>query len=346
MSITEVARRANLSIATVSRVLNGSRRVDAAVAERVRRAARELRYVPLRKRAGKTNHAARAGLKNIALVAIGGVVRDWFSLPVMSSVVARLTQEANAHGLSVMIEELREGRKISALRERGIDAALAFIEAAAGHQIADALARQMPIVNVFGSALTAPAIDYIGPDDGRVGYIAAEYLLSRGCKSLAVLTNAPQWDFTLFRAKGFALAARATGNLPTVFITGGGSQPMDFYGHDLRIRQTLPELVDDLIAARPDGLFVTRDAETVEVYRLLEERGIAANRDILMVSCDNEDVRLSALPRRPVSIDLGAGEIARQALNQLISRARNPDQAPVRILTEPQIQIAPHDVEG
>src|SRR5439155_13761962 len=102
-------------------------------------------------------------------------------------------------------------------------------------------------------------------------------------------------------------------------------------------RPTLAEVLDELVARRPAGLFVSRDEEVVQVYRLLGERGVEPGRDVRIVSCDNENVRLSMLHPRPATIEIGTAEIARRAVRRLENRIKNPLEAPVRVLVNPQL---------
>src|ERR1043165_5147990 len=66
-TIKDVARRANVSVATVSRALNGHENVASAVRERVHSAARDLRYTP--------HHAARS-LSSRRTETVGVVLPD------------------------------------------------------------------------------------------------------------------------------------------------------------------------------------------------------------------------------------------------------------------------------
>src|SRR6476659_5363213 len=66
-TIKDVARRANVSVATVSRALNGHENVASAVRERVHSAARELRY--------STHHPARS-LSSRRTETVGVVLPD------------------------------------------------------------------------------------------------------------------------------------------------------------------------------------------------------------------------------------------------------------------------------
>ena len=87
------------------------------------------------------------------------------------------------------------------------------------------------------------------------------------------------------------------------------------------------------------GLFVPRDEETVQIYRLLQSRGIIPGRDLEIVSCDHEDVRLSALDPKPASIELNTQEIGRRAIQRLMSRMKHPGEPEVRMQVAPKLEL-------
>ena len=66
--------------------------------------------------------------------------------------------------------------------------------------------------------------------------------------------------------------------------------------------------------------------------------------EVVIVSCDNETVRLSTLHPRPASIDLAAAEIARQAVRRLSSRIQHRDEPPIRTLVNPRLVPGEGDV--
>ena len=92
--------------------------------------------------------------------------------------------------------------------------------------------------------------------------------------------------------------------------------------------RNLDELVSAIAGAspRPTGLFVANDATTAQLYSLLGRHGMKVERDVTLVSCDNEQIRLSALHPRPASIDTGAEEVGFRAVVRLMSRMRRPDE--------------------
>jgi DNA-binding LacI/PurR family transcriptional regulator len=96
---------------------------------------------------------------------------------------------------------------------------------------------------------------------------------------------------------------------------------------------------------RPDGLFVACDRTTAELYPVLARHGLQVGRDIKIVSCDNEQIRLSALHPRPASIDIGAEEIGFRSVVRLLARLRRPQEGPIVIQVSPRLafsELPPH----
>jgi len=338
VSVTQIAARAGVSIATVSRVLNNTRRVNPDIAEQVRKAMTDLRYLPRLQR--RRNHANGVAHKRIAIVSLGGPYRDWFEMPVMASVVAEITRAAQADHFSLLMTEMSDPSKLSPiLRQREIDGALVFIHSDWDASAAAVLAQRLPVVRVMGGQLAPVQIDHIGPDNNAIGYLAASHLVSRDCRTIGFLTTQPSWDLNKLRAQGFAAAGHEAGVMTQAYVVGAQPHFAALCGPQTRAAATLAEVIDELCAERPAGLFVSRDEELAQVYRLLAERGCKPGRDIEIVSCDNENVRLSMLDPRPASIEIGTAELALRAVRRLEGRMKHPDEPPVRILVTPRLVL-------
>jgi len=204
------------------------------------------------------------------------------------------------------------------------------------------LSRQMPVVRVMGGPLTAADIDYVGPDNFHVGYVACEYLLNQGLTELAFLTNCIGWDFIEQRAMGFMSCATSARIRPTMYLEGGDTPRHMLYGHDPVIESSCSRLIARLAETRrgPVGLFVPRDSETTEVYAVLREHRLEPGRDVIVVSCDNEQMRIATLSPRPMSIDLQPADIARRSVRRLLQRIKNPTESTVRMLVLPKLPIS------
>jgi LacI family transcriptional regulator len=348
--VVEIAKLANVSIATVSRVMNNPDTVKPETAEAVRRvieqmpdrgAARQVRRGP---RQGSRPKAKGHGQTTIAIVSIGQAHGPWFQMPVMAKVIAGITREANERGLVLQIEQGRSSDELGmVLRSRGVGGVLMFLSASNDTDALQALSRHTPVVRVMGEAIATRGIDHVCPDNAAVGALAFDYLAEQGCQGVAFLTANPGWDLIHMRAFGFRTRALQCGRsvAPTAYIAAATDADRERYGTRAVARPTLEAAVDAFVQSspRPAGLFVPRDEETVIVSRLLAARGVVPGRDVTLVSCDNEDMRLSALDPRPASIELGTVEIGRLAVRRLLSRMRRPHEPAVKIQAAPRLAL-------
>lgn len=340
MSVVQIAKLAGVSVATVSRVINNSPRVKPKTAEQVRKAVAQLGLTGAGVRRGprrRTN--AKNQVDHLAIVTLGQPHSQWFQLPVMAAVISGIMREAKAHHISVQIEETFSPAELSeALANQRVQGSLVFLPAGADPAAVESLARQTPCVRVMGDSLTQTGVDHVCPDNVAVGHLALQYLLSHGCRECAFMANHPHWEFVRLRAFGFQSAAFAAGlAAPRIFIVSEEKALKDYYGMPASAAKTMEELVEAFATKtpRPRGLFVPRDEETATVYRLLAHHGIKPGKDVIVVSCDNEEIRLAALEPRPASVEIRPAEIGRRAVRQLLHRIAHPDDAAVRL------QIAP-----
>jgi LacI family transcriptional regulator len=350
MTVHEIAKLAQVSTATVSRVLNGTGTVKPETAQVVRRIIEQhgsrAEQVMVRRGPRQGSRRVPRGQvgTTIAIASIGQASGPWFQMPVISQVIAGITREANERGLVVQIEEGSSPEQLGAtLRSRGVGGVLTFLPSGADPEILVALNRHVPVVRVMGEATSAQGVDHVCPDNVAVGAVAYDYLMAEGCRTVGFLTANPSWDLIHMRAFGFqthALRSSAQQS-PTAFIAARSEAERERYGVRTIARPTLEAAVDAFVQAnpRPAGLFVPRDEEAVAVYRLLGARGIRVGRDVIIVSCDNEELRLSALDPRPASIELGTVEIGRWAVRRLVSRMRRPHEPAVKIQATPRLAL-------
>jgi DNA-binding LacI/PurR family transcriptional regulator len=266
----------------------------------------------------------------------------------MAAVVAEVTRAAQEQHVGTLITEMPDPAALNpALRRQAVDGALAFVTSELPADATDFLAQQMPVVRVMGATIAPLKVDHVGPDNDAVGYLGCQTLLGCGCRSLAYIAFHPTWDLGKLRGHGFTAAALDAGVRPHAFLVGKAEDDhLDcLYGTASTIApdaQTLLQQLARAIRSRKDsstplGLFVSRDEEAVVVHQGLAALGIRISVDPIIVSCDNEQVRLAALHPRPISIDLDAPQIARNAVNRLLDRMKHPHDPPVRILVRPRI---------
>lgn len=272
-TISDVAREAGVSPATVSRVFNGGR-VTAERAERVRRVAADLGFSP--------NRVARSLRKQRSSV-IGLIIPD-IENPYFTSLARGVEDAAQQTNLSVVLcntdEDVEKER-------RYIDIAIAeqmagVIVAAASRNRTDLsllTERGVPTVAVDRWPRGA-SVDAVLVDDEHGGEAATMHLLRRGYRRVACITGPQGASTSEERLAGYRSALRH-------FSQDGagegvnGSPEHEEYWHaytryaDFRVEGGR-EAMADLLAMEepPDSVFVTNNLMAVGALQALHDAGL------------------------------------------------------------------------
>ena len=133
-TIRDVARRARLSVATVSRALNGFENVSEQARQRVSEAVRELGYVP---------HAGARSLSLARTNAIGVVLPDLHG-QFFSEIVRGMDREASRHGYLLLLSNLHGSPDQAAFALRTMHGRVDGLIVMAPHLNADDLSAALP----------------------------------------------------------------------------------------------------------------------------------------------------------------------------------------------------------
>lgn len=346
LSITDVAKASGVSVATVSRVLNGLTGVGAETAAHVKDVAGKLAYRPLRARQkiDRRTPSNRPRTGNIAIVTLGEV-RDWLQLPVMAAAVNGVRAMTDRAGYRLILSEVLDPFNSESLFQNlDIEGATVFVSSSFNQErIARALEilnARWPVVWAMGGPLPVN-VDHICPNNYRIGQLAHAHLSSYGCQNVAYVTTSPSWPMMRVRGHGFLDAALDAGRPARAFIYDKDTSLSSAYGPDVVTLNDTVRLMQKVASASPkiDGLFIANDRTAVELYPLMMRTGIHPVRDVAIIACDNEDVRLSALNPRPASIDIGAEQIGRRAVTRLLKRIAEPGDWPVTIQITPKLVL-------
>ena len=171
VTIKDVARQANVSVATVSRALNGHRNVAEDVRKRVLGVATALRYSP--------HHAARS-LSSRRTNTIGVVLPDLYG-EFFSELMRGIDQVAREQGLHLLVSSYHgnpeeQGNALRAMRGR-VDGLLLMYPFVGGDEVMDEnLAPSMPVVLMntaaTGGTRTALCVDGYGGARTMIGHLA------------------------------------------------------------------------------------------------------------------------------------------------------------------------------
>ncbi len=342
ISMIDVARRAGVGVGTVSRVINHAPTVRPDTAELVRRAMAGLGYKapPPDKRRGPRIGASAANRKqteNGVLVILGRRGLRWIldCAPVFSYVLHGIETALGERGQNLLIRQVRDWAGMGEVIAQTDPQGIIYLGDELPGSAADALAERS-LVWVMGSPIRSRA-DHIQPDHSQCGVLAAQWALRNGHRHCAVIGAG-------VGSQGNTICYRNDAFCWTIGQDGGSVLPL----YDLQVILSTPQqntaneavlvqLIDQLLAAnpRPTALLSQADLLTPTLYRLLTERGVAPQRDIQIITVNNERPYLTALSPQPVIIDLQAETIGRRAVDQLIWRLDPRTQPLMRILIEP-----------
>lgn len=353
-SIIEVARVAGVSTATVSRVLNNLPGVRAETVAQVRAAVDELNYTRLRTRSarkratGPNGRTAKLRSGSIAVLTLGQHGQIWHERPVMASVLSGIQRGCNVNELRLMLGEMDDPFKPSPLLvDRQVDGAVVFMSSWMPlnqyESIFQSMQRHCPVVWAMGMEMTVNGVDHVAPDNVGIGFLAFNHLHGLGCRRPAFVTADPSWPLMRLRGQSFLNSAFDAGLSPEVYAVTTDPRVAEPYGRRVVTAERLADLVAQLAAAdpRPDGIFVGNDHTTSSVFPLLAQLGLRVGQDLHVVSCDNEEARLSALHPRPASIDIGGDEIGYRCVNRLLNRIERPNGPPLIIQVAPRMKLPP-----
>jgi LacI family transcriptional regulator len=183
------------------------------------------------------------------------------------------------------------------------------------------------------------SVDHVTVDNVRIGHLGLEYLSQQKCDEVAFVSLAPEWTSVRLRAQAFMTAAHDRKVPATAYLLCSDPWPAEPYGGRVVTAATPEDLVAKMASAKPppNGLFIGTDAWTAQLYPILHSHGLKPMRNVQIVSCDNETMRLSSLFPRPATIDPGSEQIGYRAVVRLVARLRQSTELPFMILTCPQL---------
>lgn len=208
VTIDDVARLAEVHKATVSRALNAQTRdqVNVETLKRVKKAARQLGYVP---------NAMARGLRTSKSMTIGVIIPDLMN-PIFPPIIRGIEHVLQAQGYTVLIAntDSHDDVEISAfesLLQRRVDGFILATGRLDDQPVVDeAAAADVPVVLVNrGSGIGSCPL--VGGDNGRGIELAVAHLVELGHRHIVHAAGPPNFSTTRSRAEAFESAASRAG---------------------------------------------------------------------------------------------------------------------------------------
>ncbi|MCH9276058.1 LacI family transcriptional regulator [Bifidobacterium amazonense] len=291
-SITNVAALANVSTATVSRVLSGKRAKDDDIARRVRAAAEELNY--------SVNYAASA-LRSDVTNTIGLIIpsaTDPLSAQLLDELEPLTDVDSQQLLLGIGATQEKQEERIESLVARNVDGLI--IVTAPGAELAATLERQqIPIVQVGGRQRSFRT-SMVSIDDNAAMEMSVRHLAESGVRSVAYLANR---DMSFESAELFAMfhtqvrsyslhTDRAWNQFGEKTVQRGFHCAMRLFGDALDRSGR-----DDLYRLRPEALICCDDTVAFGAMVALDALGLAVPGDVRIIGYGDSPLALTTMPQ-------------------------------------------------
>lgn len=302
VTIKDVAREANVSVATVSRVLNGSGPVSAETQHRIREIAGRLRYVP---------HGGARSLITARTDTLGVLLPDLYG-EFFSEVIRGMDDTAQRNGFHLLISRAHADRHgietaIRAMRGR-VDGVIAMSPDLDAESLLN-LPSTIPVV-LLCSVPRGKEIDSLTIQNCRGAREMVSHLVSLGHRRIAIIKGSARNYDAAERLRGYRIALREAGIAPEKSLERAGNFT-EAGGYAAAM-----ELV--AMKARPTAIFAANDSMAIGALSALRESGIEVPEDIAVAGFD--DIPLARYMDPPLSsVHVPICELGAKAVDLLLN---------------------------
>lgn len=326
-TLRDVARRANVSIRTVSNVVNGYAPVSEELRTRVEAALAELDYRP--------NLVAR-NLKQGRTGMIAFAVPE-LDVPYFAELTREVITAARARGYAVMIDQTdgdpeRERELLSRGSRAAIFDGLLFSPLTITGGQLRARDNRLPLV-LLGEHLFDGSFHHVAIDNVAAARDATAHLLALGRRRIATIGDQPyeSGETAQLRALGFRQAMRHAG----VPIDEHLIMPTAHFHRRLGAEAATRLLALD---QPPDAIFCYNDLLALGALRTLNRAGVRVPDDIAVVGIDDIEEGQYSVPTL-TTIAPDKAQIARLAVDHLVDTIQGAGGRPTEIIAEHHLVV-------
>ena len=313
-TIHDVAARAEVSIKTVSRVLNKEPTVRSSTRDRVLEAARALHYEP---------HPLARGLKGRRTHSIGLVYENPREFSYVQKALEGVFDACRSRNLSLLLRPCPEQVPVDDvrqfIRQTRVDGAVLLAPLGDRADIVEMLGEmETPMAQVSPGSKAAGTIS-VNPRDRRASALLTEHVLSFGHRRIAFIEGDPRHGASHERLRGFLEALCDAGRLPDKRLIAPGR--FTFNSGKEAARKLLG------MKPRPTAIIAGNDDMAAGAIVAARELGLRVPRDLSVVGFDDSPVASHTWPplttmRQPIS------EMASVAALCLIDRLAGAQDRP------------------
>ncbi|BAV08666.1 transcriptional regulator, LacI family [Filimonas lacunae] len=315
VSIADIARQLNISVTTVSFILNGKAkemRISDALTKKVEDLVQQTNYQPnvLAKsfRTGKTN-------------TIGLLVED-ISNPFFAHIARQIEDNAYQRGYKIIygstednLEKTRE--LITMFADRHVDGYIITAPEGIDNEVKDLLEMKKPVI-LFDRYYPGLETNYIGVDNYKGTYDGIVHLIENGYKNIVLVTTTSQQSQMTERQAGYHMALDQYG--------------LESYTHKIayvdKQSAVVKKQIADFMSAQPqtDAVFFATNYLLACGLEVFKQIGLKVGEDVAVVSFDDHEF-FGLFTPSITAVAQPVQDIAHQAINLLLNELQ-PTGAP------------------
>lgn len=273
-TIKQIAKKANVSIATVSRALNNDVRVTTETRAKVMRISDELNYKP--------NLIARSFVKktsNIIGLILPGMSDEFFTdiirgVDEITFKNGYYTMVASSHGQRLLTDSLL------AFSNAGLVGGVILLLSSLTDEIKNILEDiKIPVI-LIGGGKEENGFDTVAIDNYQGAFNATEYLIKKkGFKNIAHITGPNENEDAFLRKRGFIDACKKYGiTVNKSFIVDGDYTKESGYKNFIKLYSQ---------TEKPQAIFAANDMMALGCYEAAEYLNLEIPKDIALVGFDD-----------------------------------------------------------
>lgn len=320
-TLTQIAERAGVSIATVSRILNDTGRVSPATRQKVYEAIRELEFGASQKR--------QVPLYQTILA----LVPDFYN-PFYAGIIEGIQTTARAAGFEVFLMPTANNYPSASaltnlIRREGFSGVL-WLCTTPGPDLLTLVQQHCPMVMVGEHPEDYPC-SYVSIDDISAAYRAVNYLISSGCRRIGMVNCSVNYKYARHRLEGYRRALDQAG-LPFSPDLYAGIPSIDYtlaYSAAMQLLHSEPA---------PDAIFASSDVLAAATINAAHTLGIRVPEDLSVIGFDNVITSQIAQPAI-TTIAQPCFQMGQQACSILVDKIANPELHDRQILLSTELVI-------
>ncbi|MBN2236917.1 MAG: LacI family DNA-binding transcriptional regulator [Bacteroidales bacterium] len=324
-TIYDIARKLDITAATVSRALNNNPKISDATRELVIQTAKAMNYEQ-----NKVAKALKSGKSYNVGVIVPRIDSNFFA-----SVITGIEEELYPNGYHVIIcqthdQENLEIRNINSLLNAQVDGILMSISNAKLEQnesFKSLLRKRVPLI-FFDRQKDIPGVSSVTIDDFKGAYAATKHLIDQGCKRIAHLSNDRLLEIFKNRYLGYKQAIIDSG------LEFDENLVIEISSRVAEGRKATKTLLE--MGNRPDAIFSTSDFTALGAIQEIKEHGLKIPDDICVAGFANEPFT-KFMELSITTVDQSPIEMGRLTAKVFLEEVSNPS----RIMSQKKVILSP-----